>query len=78
MGSMDWHEVYDRSIGDAKYAYEGQSPSKEEFIGTFEAFYSERIAENAITSWPVDPMSSHRMAKNRAKTVWADQFSDRS
>jgi len=78
MGSYTtWQEVYQKALNDTLYAYEDKSPDKEEFLETFKTFYDELMAENIITSYPLDPASSRREAINRATVVFVDDVAPR-
>ena len=75
--SKTWREIYELAIGDAQEAYSNQDepPTKEEFVETFTEFYMEYTETNIVSMWPVDPVGSDRMAKTRARIVWADEYS---
>lgn len=75
--SMTWREVVDRAMADTRMAYAGDSPDRKEWLATFEEFYDELMAEHRITSYPVDPPASKRMARSRATVIWADDYSNR-
>lgn len=71
---MTWHEAYDKAISETKHGLRDEQPTQDQFMKLFETFYDEIVATNHITSWPVDPPSSHRMAKSRARVVWTDDI----
>jgi len=72
--SKTWEEVVNIAMGETYYSYQNRNPTQEEFVETFMEFYNEEIATTRILSWPVDPPSSHRMAKGRATVEYADEF----
>jgi len=74
---LTWREVVDGALEDTRQSYPiGEpAPTPDEFVRTFRTFYDELCWETTITLWPVDPAGSHRMAENRAREMWADDYS---
>jgi nitrate reductase beta subunit len=73
--SITWHDAYEKAISETKHGIQfAENPTQDDFMELFEAFYDEITSTNRISSYPVDPPSSRRMAKSRARVVWADDI----
>lgn len=78
MHYRDWRECYELAIDETMYGYSnGPWPSLEDFLRTFANFYDEFVWESRITSWPVDPPGSRRMALSKAESEWWEEYEDR-
>ncbi|UBF22682.1 hypothetical protein HRTV-25_gp101 [Halorubrum tailed virus 25] len=79
--SLTWDEVIALASIEATHDYdyrgydiESKHPDKSEYVERFMDYYDELIETHIISSWPVDPPGSRRMAKGRAETAWQEDF----
>lgn len=64
------NEAFHTAIAEAKYAYQDETPTQEDFLATFKSFYQELC----VTGENGD--SSMTNALNRAAVVYADDVSN--
>lgn len=79
--SLTWNEAIGFAEREAIHSYDHRgynieplNPTKEDFVSTFMNFYNEITATHRISSYPVDPPGSRRMAEGKAAVIWADSF----